>query len=694
MHNTVTEVEISSELIIKLFPERIECRDMESLLHDVFDAEKYNLGGDNSVVRTSSQPDTETEVKLSWVSPLDNSNRSGAVWQDALVGGEKKYTEGNWRKADNKSVFKDAKTTADSRNKAELIKRSVSFENDIEEVEDEEFEVEKVLKKRMHPVLGVQYKVNWTGYSHIYNKWMSEGDLKHCSEVIAVFEALVKEKGVLKKDATDKEADSFYYQRKHIRETEPTSTETVSKGPDAHRIWKRGLEDRTETREREVEQKQQWTQDSYEPRHRDKGGGKGKGWTRPSYHESAQKEGYSRGSHSVVSSTNYSSLERSFLGPSLSDKINAAKSRNGRRVEVVIAKDDNRLLLAAAKTLAESMAKNTTRTYAGNFDLFLGFCDRQNLSPVLNGDDKRKDEATLIAWIMYEFEIQGNKYQTLKVKLSAVRAAMLSEGYPNPMEGKYTLDRHMKGIKNMRGSIESKEPLPAEAFRYLLIRVRGEALIVRCTALAIAFAFFFLLRISEFAARDKVYMEKFIALRKDISFFKNGKLCAWDDPGANAVELFIKGSKADQRHLGCPRIQHSSGDDVLCPVKVMQEWFSLTHGSAIPAGAPLFSIPKGRAGSEWFVLTRDNVTLLMKGMAAEYNLGPEKIGTHSIRISGATALLLAGIPPATVQIIGRWVSNSFIGYQRYKEELMKGIADRMVRTHYATDVQKDISSLE
>ena len=396
----------------------------------------------------------------------------------------------------------------------------------------------------------------------------------------------------------------------------------------------------------------------------------------------------------MESSTNYLSFERNFLGPSLSDKVDAAKSRNGRRVEVVIAWDDNRLVLAAARTLAESMAKNTTRTYAGNFDLFLGFCDRQNLSPVLNSIDKRKDEATLIAWIMYEFEIQGNKYGTLKGKLSAVRAAMMSEGYPNPMEGKYTLDRHMKGIKNIRGATEPKEPLPAEAFRNLLIRVLGEALIVRCTALAIVFAFFFLLRVSEFAARDKVYMEKFIALRKDVSFFKNGKLCAWNDPGANAIELFIKGSKTDQRHQGCRRMQHSSGDDVFCPVKVMQEWFRLTHGSAIPASAPLFSIPKGRTGSEWFVLTRDNVTLLMKGMAAEYNLRPEKIGTHSIRISGATALLLAGIPPATVQIIGRWVSNSFIGYQRYKAELMKGIADRMVRTHYATNVQKEMTSLE
>ena len=42
-----------------------------------------------------------------------------------------------------------------------------------------------------------------------------------------------------------------------------------------------------------------------------------------------------------------------------------------------------------------------------------------------------------------------------------------------------------------------------------------------------------------------------------------------------AIELFIKGSKTDQRHQGCRRMQHSSGDDVFCPVKVMQEWFRL-----------------------------------------------------------------------------------------------------------------------
>ena len=81
-------------------------------------------------------------------------------------------------------------------------------------------------------------------------------------------------------------------------------------------------------------------------------------------------------------------------------------------------------------------------------------------------------------------------------------------------------------------------------------------------------------------------------------------------------------------------------------------------------------------------VTREMITLLMKGVAVEFNLKPKWVATHSIRISGATALLMAGVPPATVQIVGRWVSNAFIGYTRYQAELMEGISKRMVETHY------------
>ena len=304
---------------------------------------------------------------------VDAINESKGLWQDTLVGGAKKYTENNWSTVANrsKSVFKDVAVHKD----VTAVKKSTRLEEDEGDAEDEEFEIEKVLKKRFHPVHGLQYKVSWKGYSHVHNRWMMEKDLAHSSEVIAVFEALVREKGIPKSDATDREADSFYYRT----ESKPMSAETVSKGPDAHRTWKRGQQDRPcvpeeedsleneelklnysewlrwrqtilgektrddsqetylnvfgrqTSRGREEGDRRQGKQDSYEPSQQSKGGGKGKGWMRPSHQETVRKEGYSRGSHNVESSTNYLSFERNFLGPSLSDKVDAAKSRNGRR---------------------------------------------------------------------------------------------------------------------------------------------------------------------------------------------------------------------------------------------------------------------------------------------------------------------------------------------------------------------------
>jgi hypothetical protein len=371
------------------------------------------------------------------------------------------------------------------------------------------------------------------------------------------------------------------------------------------------------------------------------------------------------------------------MGASLADKVDAAAQRGGaKRVEVVIERNDDRLAQAAARALAFSLSKNTQRAYGGNFSFFLGFCQRQSLSPFLDGTNKRTDEATLIQYVMYEWDVHKNKYATLKLKLAAIRSGMMEEGYPNPLEGKFTLDRHLKGIKVLHGATNAKEPLPMEAFKNILEQTRGAPLMVRAAALACAAGSLWLLRISEMAGRDKNYMEPYILRRCDVTFYNKGKLSAWNQPDVDAVELYIRGSKTDQSKRGCRRMQEASGDPILCPVKCMVEWFALTEGSAIPSSAPLFSVPKGREGLEWDVLTRDVVTLLVKGAAADCGLDTALVGTHSLRISGATALLLAGVAPEVVQIIGRWASNAFIGYTRYQAELMKGVATRMVTTHY------------
>ena len=91
-------------------------------------------------------------------------------------------------------------------------------------------------------------------------------------------------------------------------------------------------------------------------------------------------------------------------------------------------------------------------------------------------------------------------------------------------------------------------------------------------------AFFFLLRISEIAKRGKHHKEEFIAQIRDVTFFCKGRLCSWNHPGVDAVELFIRGSKTDQRKQGCRRMQQATGDPVLCPVLCLVEWFALMHG--------------------------------------------------------------------------------------------------------------------
>ena len=64
-------------------------------------------------------------------------------------------------------------------------------------------------------------------------------------------------------------------------------------------------------------------------------------------------------------------------------------------------------------------------------------------------------------------------------------------------------------------------------------------------ALAVVVAFFFLLRVSEFAAQDSHYMEKFILRRSDVVFRKGARVCEWYEQPAE-VEIYLRGSKTDQ----------------------------------------------------------------------------------------------------------------------------------------------------
>ncbi len=64
--------------------------------------------------------------------------------------------------------------------------------------------------------------------------------------------------------------------------------------------------------------------------------------------------------------------------------------------------------------------------------------------------------------------------------------------------------------------------------------------------------------------------------------------------------------------------------------------------------------------------------------AAAVGVPPEAMGSHSLRIGGATALYRAGHDIETIKRFGRWTSSAVHSYLWESNERQLGLAERMV----------------
>ena len=65
---------------------------------------------------------------------------------------------------------------------------------------------------------------------------------------------------------------------------------------------------------------------------------------------------------------------------------------------------------------------------------------------------------------------------------------------------------------------------------------------------------------------------------------------------------------------------------------------------------------------------------------AQLGFPASRIGTHSLRAGTAMAMFLAGVPVETIQLIGRWRSQTFMQYIRIQvQQTKRGVADEMTR---------------
>ena len=65
--------------------------------------------------------------------------------------------------------------------------------------------------------------------------------------------------------------------------------------------------------------------------------------------------------------------------------------------------------------------------------------------------------------------------------------------------------------------------------------------------------------------------------------------------------------------------------------------------------------------------------------ASACGIDPARMGSHSLRIGGATALYKAGVDVETIKRIGRWSSSAVHAYLWDTHERQKGMAAKMVQ---------------
>ena len=141
---------------------------------------------------------------------------------------------------------------------------------------------------------------------------------------------------------------------------------------------------------------------------------------------------------------------------------------------------------------------------------------------------------------------------------------------------------------------------------------------------------------------------------------------------ATEIVVHLKGSKTDQLNVGTTRNQYKTEEE-LCPVAACQRLFMEfpERFRGEEAKWPLMRWSSGKP------VRREDIQHVLELSALAAGRCPAEMGSHSLRIGGATAMYHSTNDLARVRRFGRWASDCFHVYLWELHEPMKGVAREM-----------------
>jgi len=184
-------------------------------------------------------------------------------------------------------------------------------------------------------------------------------------------------------------------------------------------------------------------------------------------------------------------------------------------------------------------------------------------------------------------------------------------------------------------------------------------------------AFFYLLRVGEYTYSDPKKRRRTTQFRlKDIRLWSNNTILPHTLPlpvllqQCTAATLTLDNQKNGKRGAV---IHHEATPSPICPVKAIIR--RVKHITAHATHTPSTIIGthfSTKHPSGYTVNSRQITSTLRKAAKALHldrqGIPAELISSHSLRAGGATALHLNGFDTKTIQILGRWSSDTFLTY--------------------------------
>ena len=334
----------------------------------------------------------------------------------------------------------------------------------------------------------------------------------------------------------------------------------------------------------------------------------------------------------------------------------------------------------AARMVMGGLAKSTQARYSGAFQHYSDFSQRMSADsgedwPVmLTGEHPGRDEDHLVNYVAYQGWMQGCSAATVKGKLGAIRWYHVHNRLANPLQGKPRLTAALLALKRLRGESKSKQAVSPE----MLVRIKDcldftlEEHIVLWAALLLAF--FFLMRSSEYCAKDgELDPAKGLTVWKLQCDDANGNLTD-DFSAAVAVTVLFEASKTDQNKIGCTRTSYRAEGE-LDLIEALQRVRAMRGNNWDPNDPVLMTNARK-------IITRGNISNALKAVAGDMGLEETEVASHSLRIGGATALHAAGWTDEAIRRFGRWQSDCWRRYVYSNRAESCGVAQAMADARY------------